>query len=175
MQQLTPETMQDILDIKGPLALPPLWWPWLLATLLILLAGLLAWWLWRRRRPRPLPAPPSPHELALHDLEALERESDLADREFYYRLSALLRGYLEARFRLPALEMTTEELLPRLEALAIPAESRQNTARLLRRADPVKYAGRAAPAAMRAQDLDTARALVLATRLEQKQENAEDV
>ncbi len=175
MEQPTPETMQDILDIKGPLALSPLWWPWLLAALLLLLAGLLAWWLWRRRRPRPLPAPPSPHELALCSLEALDRESGLADREFYYRLSALLRGYLEARFRLPALEMTTEELVPRLEALAIPLGARQETAKLLRRADPVKYAGRAASAAMRGQDLETARALVLATQPQLEQEKAGDV
>ncbi len=175
MHQPTPETMQDILDIKGPLALPPLWWPWLLAALLLLLAGFLAWWLWRRRRPRPLPPPPAPHETALRALEALEREPGLADRDFYYQLSALLRGYLEARFQLPALEMTTEELVPRLEALAIPTASRLETARLLRRADPVKYAGRAAPAAMRHQDLETVRSLVLATRLEHGQEQAGDV
>jgi hypothetical protein len=161
--------MQDILDIKGPLAPPPLWWPWILAALLLLLAGLLAWWLWRRRRPRPLPPPPAPHETALRALEALGQESGLADREFYYRLSALLRGYLEARFRLPALEMTTEELLPRLEALTIPAGARQETARLLRRADPVKYAGFKASTAIRGQDLETARALVLATQPQQEQ------
>ncbi len=130
----------------------------------MLLAIFLAWYFWRRRKPKPGPPPLPPHEKALLGLRELEKDKDLPDREFYYRLSELLRAYMWGRFLIPALEMTTEELIPALDnrdiSHALTLELRQDTARLLRRADPVKYAGREVGAATRAGDLETVRRVV---------------
>ena len=93
----------------------------LLAALGLALAGLRYW----RRRPRRggraaiLPIRP-PHELALEALTQLESEGLPAQgrfKEFHLRLSQSLRSYLAARFEIQALDMTSSELLERLERL----------------------------------------------------------
>lgn len=83
--------------------------------------GYAAWQTLRRRRARPPPlAPPVPLEArTLQALEALKAEDLPGQRrfkEFYFRLSELLRAYLGERFAFEALECTTPELLSALRA-----------------------------------------------------------
>lgn len=106
-------------DIKGAVELPSApsyaWVWWLLAgvggvTLLILL--LIAW---RRRAARPLPEyVMPPHEWALAELVRLRAER-LIERGrvhgFYYRLTDIVRQYVERRFGVMAPELTTREFL----------------------------------------------------------------
>jgi len=107
----------EIRDIKGPEAVPPARWPWLLAAALLGVAalGLLAARLLRaRRRPAVAPLPRPAHEVAADALRALRarRLPELGEfKEFYASLSGIVRRYLEYRFAVRAPEMTTEEFL----------------------------------------------------------------
>jgi len=111
----------DIRDIRGPLWIPvgvvtvSLWMLGVLAAVALLL------WVVRRMRRRgddeparaAVPARP-PVEVALEALDAIEA-SPLLERgqvkEYHIRVSEVLRIYVEGRFRTPALEMTTREVV----------------------------------------------------------------
>jgi uncharacterized protein (TIGR03382 family) len=106
--------------------------------------GLLLFW-WRRRRRRALAVPPpDPREEARAALQAL-RGSGLVEGELfgelYYRLTMIVRTYLERATGLRAPERTTEEFLREIEEHpAYPAAAKQELRAFLSAADPVKYA-----------------------------------
>jgi hypothetical protein len=129
--------MTDIRDIKPALPLDQgLDWGTLVAAGLVLaLAGLAVWHYWRatpQRRAR------GPLRRAWKRLSA--EAADLDDREFAYRLAELLRRGLAWRTGIPALSMTTEEILPRLASSALPSDLQHTVADALSRADPARYA-----------------------------------
>jgi hypothetical protein len=130
--------MEDIRDIKGPVPLPSDWW-WLWVVLGVIVAGAVAFWLWRRRE-HPVsgetPVLLTPFEVAMDSLRRL-REVSLPVEEFYTRLSDIVRQYIEARFGLRAPERTTEEFLA--EA-TLPRDSMALLGEFLREADLVKFA-----------------------------------
>ncbi len=105
-------------DIEGPVAIPqPRRWMLAyvgLATALALAA--LVWVALRRQasRARAAAPPPPPHVWAVQQLDLLLAQK-LVERgliqEFYYRLSGIVRTYIELRFALMAPERTTEEFL----------------------------------------------------------------
>ncbi len=84
----------------------------------VLLVAIVAFIVWRARRKKPEPvAPPPPaipiHETALRLLGELETEGLWQKgevKEYYIRLTDILRNYIEGRFGIPALERTTDEL-----------------------------------------------------------------
>ncbi len=92
------------------------WQTWLIgaATLLAVATAGALWW--KRRKTRTSLAPPLiPADVwATRELDALLAEQ-LVERgqvhEFYFRISAIVRGFIERRFGLHAAEMTTEEFL----------------------------------------------------------------
>jgi len=142
-------TATEIRDIKGPERGPRDYRPlWLAGGVLLALLAIVAavYWLRSRRRAaetmaaRRRPA----HEVALEALESLRRAGLLeAERhaEYYVQLSAIVRAYLEGRFRLRAPEMTTEEFLQAAQASPeLAAEHRGKLARFLAEADLVKFA-----------------------------------
>lgn len=152
----------DIRDIKGPLAIPfavVILLPWLAA---LLAAAAVATWIYRRygRRTRPealVPAlPPRPaHEVALEALAALEAAGLLERGEiktYHIRLSDILRVYVEGRFGVDAMEMTTGEVIEGLDrtdaGTGVVADVRQ----LLDRCDLVKFA-KLRPAVPRCREL----------------------
>lgn len=151
----------DIREIRGPLALPggvarSLLW------LVIVAAALIAFGLWWARRggddgpAEPAAPPKAPHEAALEALGALASSSHLMEgriKEFHIELSDILRRYVERRFHVPALEMTTWEVTRGLQRVSAPAEFRTRLEALLQRCDMVKFA-KVRPAA------DDARALL---------------
>jgi len=110
---------QDIRAIKPPRALKSSYWK-LIAFLaggiilvaLLILAGRMIFRRWERIPPPPPPVPP--HEIAYTELARIKNE-DLPSRgrvkEYYTRVSDVVRRYLENRFRLKAPERTTEEFL----------------------------------------------------------------
>ena len=140
----------DIRAIKGPLDVPLsllTLLPWLVGT--ALLAGL-AYRLWRRSRSRrpdgslsPVEPPRPAHEIAYEALRTLEAER-LPERgeikTFHIRASDIVRAYVEGRFGVDALEMTTREVLDGLRAHDLDQAVLDGYGRLLERCDLVKFA-----------------------------------
>jgi hypothetical protein len=108
----------EFADIVDPVPIPKprnwalAWW----AGGVALALAVLAWWLLRRRRARAaaVEPPPPPHVWALQQLAALLAAKLVEQgrvQEFYFRLSDLVRAYVELRFGLMAPERTTQEFL----------------------------------------------------------------
>jgi len=138
--------MTDIHDIKPlePASMGKTWLLYLLAglaALLLLAAGL---WLWRRRqRPREaksLPPPVPPEVVALEALRQLAADRLIDGQTFYFRLSAILRHYIDQRYQLGASKMTTEEFVPRVETLELNRDLKRPLINLCQGADPIKFA-----------------------------------
>ncbi len=119
-------------DIK-PLKRYPLQAPFWIYPILLLLAVLLAFLLLRRRKSKPkseskiISEPAKPvvpaWQQAIMELEQLLSEGWLAKGEtilFHYRLSQVLRAFLEKEYAFPALEMTTRELSSEMLRQQIP-------------------------------------------------------
>ncbi|MCC7293697.1 MAG: hypothetical protein IT449_16690 [Phycisphaerales bacterium] len=122
------------------------WRAWLIgaaALLVVATAGVL-WWR-RRQRRASQPSPPIPADVwATRALDALLAEQ-LVERgqvhEFYFRVSAIVRGFIERRFGLHAAEMTTGEFLQ--EALTgemLGESNRSLLGEFLEACDLVKFA-----------------------------------
>jgi hypothetical protein len=157
--------VNDIRDIKGMVPVPHAWWPVWVATGVIV-AGVLAWWLWRRYRRgptaagTPAPPPPLPYEVALAALAEL-RGANLPVELFYTRLSDIVRRYIEGRFGLRAPEQTTEEFLAQA---TLPAEHMDLLSAFLTESDLVKFARLQPGDADRQQAFAAAEKFVLETK-----------
>jgi hypothetical protein len=162
--------MTDIHDIKPVLHIagPWIWWAAMVAALV--LAAILAWWLYRRRGRVQAPEAhrqPSPQEQACALLEALGSEA-IEGRAYYFRLSTILRRYIEQRFGIPAAEMTLEELLPCIERLPLPVDLARQLEMFCRAAEPIKFAAAPADPERMATDLIFARSFVQRTAATEK-------
>jgi hypothetical protein len=138
---------RTIRDIKPPQDIP--WSPGkpfiygLLVALLLIAGGALLFYYSGKKRQPPAPIKPA-HIRAFEELEQLTREQLIEKgivREYYFRLSEIFRRYIERRFQIPAVERTTEEIMPAIARLqicdsAIKAETRE----ILCYADLVKFA-----------------------------------
>jgi hypothetical protein len=167
------DSMTDIIDIKPPVVFG--WdpkWIYLLAAIAVVLAAILLLWLWRKRRGKaeavPVPlAPPLPEDVtALALLDELGAAYGIDDREYYFRLSGILRGYIDARFSLDTMEKTTEELHTIVWGMEAETQWKSGLMELFRFSDPVKFADAEAGADRRARDAAFARSFVEATRRE---------
>ncbi|HRF80033.1 MAG TPA: hypothetical protein PL070_08100 [Flavobacteriales bacterium] len=79
----------------------------------------------------------------LAGLDALEKDRvwQQGDHKSYQsRLTDLLRSYIEERFRVPAMESTTDELLKELRVSPLSKDHRAQLENMLRLADMVKFA-----------------------------------
>lgn len=140
----------EIRDIKGPLSLARNWWtvvPWVLLVA-ALVAG--AYYLHRRRRSRPAAAPavPAPpprpfHVVALEQLDELEASSLLERgrvKAYHIRISEIIRAYVEGQLEVPALEMTTREVVHGLRRASLSRAITGSFRSFLARCDLVKFA-----------------------------------
>jgi hypothetical protein len=174
--------MADIHDIKPVLEIGNDWlWLIYLAVGVAALLGLLilARWLWnRRQQPKTVisaPPPMPPDKEAYTALDALAADKKLAPKQFYFRLSAVLRRYIERRFDFPAAEMTTEELLPRVDKIALDASLALELKAFCRQTDPIKFAGATARQERLARDLAFSRNFVRQTTQTRETGNNQDV
>jgi hypothetical protein len=144
------DTSQAIKDIKPPLGLPLTFLeilPYLLGVLA--LAGVIWLILYIRKKRKkgesilPVAPPRPPHEIAMEALAALEAEQ-LWQRgmvkEFHSRVTGIVRAYIEERFRVRALEQTSDEILEAGAIRALPPETGAHLRGMLVRADLVKFA-----------------------------------
>lgn len=91
-------------------------------------------------KPTPIDVPPPSPEVTARD--ALRNLRDSTPEVIYTTVPDVLRRYIEARFGIPALEMTTDELIERLTADSTLDESAVEALQtLFHRTDMVKFAG----------------------------------
>lgn len=117
------DTTKDIKDIKNIVEFPRSFWdylPYIAGILLFLAIAYLAYYLIRRRKRSELPIElrVPPHVLALEALKQLDSEKLWQKgqiKEFHIRLSEIVRTYIERRFKIPALEMITSEIVSALK------------------------------------------------------------
>jgi len=137
----------EIADIEDVLEMPKetsFWWLWVLSAVVVVAVVGLGLYLRRRRVAEFVRVFRPAHELAYARLRALVRE-DLVNagriKEFYERISDILRHYIEHRFSLRAPERTTEEFLAELaNTEVLPASDKESLGEFLRHCDLVKFA-----------------------------------
>ena len=134
-------------DIEGVVEMPEkasLWWVWLMIIAFIA-AVVGGWIILRRKRIAKLIRVFKPaHEIAYDRLEALVKENLVEAgkiKEFYERISSILRHYIEHRFDLRAPERTTEEFLAELRYTDVLSISdKESLEEFLTHCDLVKFA-----------------------------------
>ncbi len=123
-------------------------WQWIAGGLaaVAILTGLFIFLYRRSRRPKP-PVPEAPkapaHLTAFLALEALKQKKlweQERTKEYYTELTEIIRGYVEHRYGVPAMEQTTDELLTALRLSSMPTGAQQQLGQILRLADMVKFA-----------------------------------
>lgn len=146
------DTTQPFKAIKAPMDVP---WTWsefsryiypLLFLLMLIVAGIIMY-RQQKRKKKPAPdrfVPKDPaHVWARKELKKLEEEKlwqQDEHKQYYTRLTDVLRLYLEYRYRWLALEETTEEIAARLELYPINDIAKKLLLDTLRNGDLVKFA-----------------------------------
>jgi hypothetical protein len=123
---------------------------WVLGGLALILCAAGVVFIWGGRR-RPRLTPPAPvlllEESYLNQLRADGGAQPASTAEGFARLSRLLRRYLAARYGVPALEVTTQELVAELPQSGLPEDLVTRCTTLLTTADVVKFSGQEVSAA----------------------------
>jgi len=140
---------QPIKPIKGPMAAPVTFrelLPWILILLII---GIALYFIVTRKKKKIQPVffKPKlkllPHIIAFNELEKLKKEKlwqQGLTKDYYTRLSLIIRQYIEDRFSLPAIESTTYDTMQMIRKLTIASDSVLLLENLLERSDLVKFA-----------------------------------
>ena len=121
----------EMKGIKGPWSVPPNWLLYILVVFLVIVVISALVFLYLRRRAK-FVDPQSevvhqrqPHEIAYEQLNRIEGMNWVAQGEmkiYHTEISHVIRQYIATRYHIPALEMTTQELLDRLQPKDIPTE-----------------------------------------------------
>ena len=152
VESMKPSEAGDIRDIKSPLEIPRDWWRlirFVIAGFLLLLTGILVYLFIKRRQagkpilPRREKPKLPPHEVALNELEKLIQEKLLEKGEvklFYVKISEIIRQYIEERYFIVALEMTTFQLIEIMRESEIESNVIDLIEQFLTQCDLVKFA-----------------------------------
>jgi len=124
-----------------------IWWIAGGALLVLAVAGVVIYFMKRKKQPEPEPAPAVPaealHERYLRLLDELDRQQLWQHgrvKEYYVALTDILRDYIEERFRTPAMELTTDEMLDKARMHAEMRVYLFLLEQILRTADLAKFA-----------------------------------
>lgn len=144
------DTTKDIQPIKDPLKIPYTFkeiLPYLAGGLLIaLIAALITWFIMaRRKKKQPLDEKYllPPHVWALKELEKLQQTKLWQSGEvknYYSRLTDIARTYIELRYKIPAMEKTTDELMDSLHKGILKQSLKKELNGVLVLSDFVKFA-----------------------------------
>jgi|GEM_PF-253676 len=143
-------------------------WPYFVGLIILLIIGYLAYRYYRKKKmePKPEPEPEPEPEIFIDPLEELEEslihlrnDPDLLNKvfkPFYSRLGDSLRQYYERVNLIPALEMTSGELIRALRSDSLDREMMEYTRKVLTEADMVKFAKFTPTLDQAYEDLETA-------------------
>lgn len=114
---------------------------------LVLILAAFIFWLLRRRKTKPTAAPAIPevplYERTIQALVALEQQQLWQQdkiKEYYTTLTDILRDYIEERFRTPAMELTSDQLLESVHRHPEMCQYYDELATILTTADLAKFA-----------------------------------
>lgn len=139
--------MDDIRGLKGPAEIKAVF-PWALFIILalFLMAGLAAFIYFnnkKRAKEAPLAPQKPPEEIAMEELRLL-LDMRLPEKgmikEYYIKISDILRKYIEARFKIVALDRTTWELYQEMRSRRIERAHADKIRDFLEDCDLVKFA-----------------------------------
>ncbi len=176
-----------IFDVKAPIHMPVSFlevFPFVVGGLLLVAAiYFTVRYLRRRKKQKGLLTPDGPedpaHVVALRELDRLREEKLWQRSEFkpyYTKLTDTIRRYMERRYNIPAMEMTSYEILDTWKQSERPEEDLSaKLNRLLNLADLVKFAKEKPIASDNEENLDRAYEFVKKTAWVQKTEEEEDV
>lgn len=175
VQTVAVDTTKAYKPIKGILEVKNTWldYIWLIigAAVLIILAVIVIWYFLRNKGAKVPVKEEGPKETLQEKAQRLLAELDAKQlwqkgqvKEYYVRLTEIVRGYIEARFDTPALEITTDELIEKARRTKdiIPVAGQLET--ILRTADLAKFAKAQPTPQEHVTAMDLAKALVTATR-----------
>jgi hypothetical protein len=142
--------MQDIHDIKDPLALTFDYLPYIIFfTVLFLLLLLFIYLSLKKKKPAPPPETPapaeiklSPREIALLELEKVKKEQLIELNKtdiFYNRLTGILKRYIEDQYKLEADSRTSTEIILQLKSLKLNYDFVRQAELCLKDLDFAKY------------------------------------
>lgn len=167
------DTLGEIMAIKPPLEIPRTLWEktrmFVLPFACLLLLGLLLWFFLRRRKTgeeeeKVIVDTRSLDLIYFERLKELRQKKYLDDgkiKEYYVELTDIVREYIEKRYSIPALEMTSTEV-----AASIKTEKSVNKARhrsilnMLTTADLVKFAKGRPPSSYHEESYQAARTFI---------------
>ncbi|MCK5782184.1 MAG: hypothetical protein KAH10_06310 [Flavobacteriales bacterium] len=142
-------TKQKIFGIKGNIHVGYTFWeilPYILLFLIVVAMLLLAYYFWKKHKPKErkvfIPQIP-PYDLAMQHLKKLDEARLIKDgnvKEYYVRLTDILRRYIEDEFHIPAMESTTLEIMDSIRDNEIGKEAKEKIEELLKESDFVKFA-----------------------------------
>jgi hypothetical protein len=146
------DTTKAIKDIKQPLHAPFSWkevvpyFYWLAGAVAIIMLLVYLYNRFWKRKPGPVVEKKTkipPHVTALAELEKLRAEKLWQGgkvKQYHSRITDILRYYIESRFRIPAMEQTSDEIMYSFKAIVIDTESKSRLRQLLLLSDLVKFA-----------------------------------
>ena len=119
------------------------------SIILLIIIGILYTFFYKKRRKKLIEKEILPFDRAINELKLLEEEKPKLQNEFkdfYSKLTEIVRRYIEDEVKLDALESTSQELITKLENLIdkgnldLEKETLKNLKKVLENADLVKFA-----------------------------------
>ena len=146
VRSVKPPSDTEMKGIKGPWSVSSNRFLYILVLLIAIFAIGAIIFLYLRKQAKPTDLPPEvllqrqPHEIAYEQLNRIEGMNWVAQGEvkvYHTEISLVIRQYIAARYHIPALELTTQELLDRLHSEDIPKDPVQQ---FFTNCDLVKFA-----------------------------------
>ena len=119
-------------------------WIPLLLLLLTILLGIAIWYFLKNRKQKVEEkietTPTDPYEDAIQAISALQKKKSLAPKPLVFRLSEILRVYVERLFHLPAMELTGEEFIREVAGHSFFKDRyEESLENFIRQGDRIKY------------------------------------
>ena len=155
VQEVKVDTTKAIYDIKQPLAVKYSFMDWLRDNAIKVLLGLLlvivliGIWYYFKKRKKPVPVVVEVKPLVPLHLQALNKLNALRDKklweqeevkQYHSELTDIIREFLEKRYKIRAMEQTSDEIFSGIRHLEIAEENRNQLRQILMLADLVKFA-----------------------------------